>query len=64
MNKRPNRVDNINKYPYVCCEIGGRYAVKLSQTGVCEADEIAAMSLVRLGCGSNMQGLLYVPWRV
>ena len=56
VNKRPQRVGNIMRYPYVCCEIGGGMPSSYKKRVFVYPDEIAAMSLVRLGCGSNMQG--------
>ena len=55
-NKRQYRSENIEKFPYVCCEIGGGMPSSYKKRVFVEPDEIAAMSMIRLGCGSNMQG--------
>lgn len=56
VNTRPYRSENIMRYPYVCCEIGGGMPSSYIKRIKVDPDEIAAMSLVRLGCGSNMPG--------
>lgn len=56
VNTRPYRSENILRYPYVCCEIGGGMPSSYTKRINVSPDEIAAMALVRLGCGSNMQG--------
>lgn len=56
VNKHPHRSENILRYPYVCCEIGGGMPSSYTKRIKVEPDEIASMALVRLGCGSNMPG--------
>ncbi len=56
VNQRPGRSENILRYPYVCCEIGGGMPSSYSKRVYVDPQEIAAMALVRLGCGNNMQG--------
>ena len=56
VNTRPGRSENILKYPYVCCEIGGGMPSSYTRRIKVAADEIAAMALVRLGGGNNMPG--------
>lgn len=56
VNTRPSRSENILRYPYVCCEIGGGMPSSYTKRIKVDPDEIASMALVRLGCGSNMPG--------
>lgn len=56
VNLRPGRVENMERYPYACCEIGGGMPSSYRKRIKVSPDEIAAMALVRLGCGSNMPG--------
>jgi len=56
VNTRLYRSENILRYPYVCCEIGGGMPSSYTKRIKVAPDEIAAMALVRLGCGNNMPG--------
>lgn len=56
VNLRPGRVETMERYPYVCCEVGGGMPSSYKKRIKVSPDEIAAMALVRLGCGSNMPG--------
>ena len=51
-----DRSKNIALFPYACCEIGGGMMSSYVRRIKIVPDDIAAMALVKLGSGSNMQG--------
>jgi len=55
-NTRPARADIINRFPYLCCEIGGGMPSSRAKRVNVSPREISAMSLVKLANGSNMPG--------
>ncbi len=55
-NVRPERNLQIERFPYVCCEIGGGMMSSYERRLYVFADDTAAISLARLGSGNNMPG--------
>jgi hypothetical protein len=55
-NTRPERNAKIQRFPYLCCEIGGgmpsSYANRIHVTPA----DVAALALIKLGCGNNLPG--------
>ncbi len=47
---------SLSRYPYGTVELGGGMQVSYRRRPVIEADDIAAITLSKLGSGSNMQG--------
>lgn len=43
-------------YPYVTCELGGGIQVTHHRRPIIGGDDVAALALVKLGCGNNMPG--------
>lgn len=43
-------------YPYATCELGGGIAVTYHRRPVMGRDDVAALALVKLGCGNNLPG--------
>jgi beta-galactosidase len=58
LNKRAGLGDisYLEQYPHGTCEIGGGMQVSYHRRPVIEADDIAALAMVKIGNGSNMQG--------
>ena len=54
--KRVDRSKTIALFPYACCEIGSGMASSYARRIKVIPDDIAAMALVKIGSGSNMQG--------
>lgn len=55
-NIRPERNDRIERFPYVCCEIGGGMPSSYENRIFVTPEDTAAIALVRLGDGNNMPG--------
>ena len=51
-----DRSKTIALFPYACCEIGGGMMSSYTRRIKIDPDDIAAMALVKIGSGSNMQG--------
>jgi beta-galactosidase len=56
VNTHPDRSNNIELWPYACCEIGGGMMSSDAHRIKVDPEYIAAMALVKLGSGSNMPG--------
>jgi len=54
--KRVDRSKTIALFPYACCEIGGGMMSSYLRRIKIIPDDIAAMALVKIGSGCNMQG--------
>jgi hypothetical protein len=42
--------------PYLTCEMGGGMAISYARRPVIDGDDVAALAMVKLGCGSNLMG--------
>lgn len=51
-----SRAETMRRYPYATVELGGGMQVSYRRRPVIEAEDIAALCLVKIGSGSNMQG--------
>lgn len=51
---RPN--ETMQRFPYGTVELGGGMQVSYRRRPAIEADDVAALALVKIGSGSNMQG--------
>lgn len=49
-------VDDAAVSPYLCCEIGGGMEVSYHRRVRITPEDIAAMALLKVGCGNNLQG--------
>jgi beta-galactosidase len=56
VNTHPDRSNNIELWPYACCEIGGGMMSSDAHRIKVDPEYIAAMALVKLGSGNNMPG--------
>lgn len=54
-NENKNPID-YSLYPFVTCELGGGICPTHHRRPVVSADDVAAMALVKLGCGCNLLG--------
>ena len=55
-NIRPERNKQIERFPYVCCEIGGGMPSSYDNRIFVTPEDTASIALVRLGSGNNMPG--------
>lgn len=55
-SKGPVDASILNDYPYGTCEIGGGMQVSYHRRPIVEADDVAALSTIKIGCGCNLQG--------
>ena len=55
-NIRPERNSRIERFPYICCEIGGGMPSSYDNRIFVTPEDTAAIALVRLGNGNNMPG--------
>lgn len=55
-NVRPERNERMELFPFACAEIGGGMMSSYEKRIKVDPDDIAAMALVKLGCGNNMPG--------
>ncbi len=49
-------VQNYEKYPYCTCELGGGVEPTWLRRPIICGDDIAALAMVKLGCGNNLPG--------
>ncbi len=58
LQKKPGMPDTsfLTNYPFATCELGGGMQVSYRRRPAIEADDIAALSLTKVGSGSNLQG--------
>ncbi|WP_085066649.1 beta-galactosidase [Catenuloplanes japonicus] len=47
---------HLTRYPWATCELGGGMYTSYHRRPIVEADDLAALSLVKIGCGSSLQG--------
>ncbi len=58
LNKRDGLADlaYLNNYPFGTCELGGGMQIAYHRRPLIEPGDVAAMALVKIGSGSNLQG--------
>lgn len=48
--------EDVNKYPYFCCEIGGGMITSYHRRIRVYPKDIESTALIKIGCGNNLQG--------
>ncbi len=53
---KPEVIEAENKYPHMCCEIGGGMHVSYHRRVVVEPNDIGSLALAKVASGNNLQG--------